>query len=844
MSLLTSFLFTLLALVPFIEAAAPAASTITLQNDYVALTFDNATLALQSIHSLLHTPPYPLTSLTHPNTDWWSATLITNTSHYTISPSTPHAATAAYHTADRLELLWQAVAVGGKQSGLTVDVAVSVVLPAGSRWAEFRYRVVAPAGSVVGLWSFTYSISQLPTAQSESDDDDMFVLNNSFGALYTKPLLSHPDAITEIYPSGGATYQFLAHYHVVNATDFPPTHPGLYVATHDPAASYKLFGYQSDAATGSLTLSVELRPPNNNLPFTAATGEQRFSTVVGVFRGDWWDAAQLYRNWSLTAAPWARRTIRERGASFPTVMKRAQVWINTGWQGHDVFNATQGNPDVVLARATAIAKRFNLQPQQLAMHWYVFQASNKFDAYYPVYFPVKAGFTEAVERLQSEGITVAPYVNGRIYDIDLPKWRDDDAQRFAAKSTPPQLGFNLSLYCQNSTSDSSKHSSSPSNSSSCGSLLTFHPTVSFLCCVDEDYGNGVQQAAMCPYTAYWQQTYRNVTSTLAHTHTTHAIYIDQIGAAAAQPCYDPTHNHTLGDGTAWVEGYHTFLQGVLAAVGPSVAIVTESNAEPYMGDLHGYLTLTAFEHSVATRDGQLIGVFPAVYGGYMVPFGAIFTVDDLVNHTDSGYATLLAAQFVHGAQLGWMSLGGTSDDPPMGLYGYLMSSTYDAEVAWLTRLAGMRAVVSDYFLYGREMRQPPFKVTNITYNPTNSSSPASTTVPFLTSAWLLYNTTTHTPSLLITLVIPDSTIARSGLHWHVDFNMTDYGLPLQDRSAARQWEVRWMSGDGVWSRVAWLSGGSVVWLDGSLSGRTMLMLMIDLSDVTDDEVAGGGTVSE
>ena len=103
---------------------------------------------------------------------------------------------------------------------------------------------------------------------------------------------------------------------------------------------------------------------------------------------------------------------------------------------------------------------------------------------------------------------------------------------------------------------------------------------------------------MCPYTRYWQDTYRNVTDTLANTYGVHGIYIDQIGAAAAQPCYDPSHGHTLGDGTAWVEGYHAFLNGVTEAVGPKVAIVTESNAEPYQGDLHGYLTLTAFAHSV------------------------------------------------------------------------------------------------------------------------------------------------------------------------------------------------------------------------------------------------------
>ena len=331
------------------------------------------------------------------------------------------------------------------KSGYLVDVGVSIALPAGSPYAEFRYRVVNTAG-VLGLWSFTYNVSQLPSAQSEGDADDLLVMNDSYGALYTKPLLSHPSALETAYPSGAAAYQFLAHYHVLNASAFPPTHAGLYVATHDPAASYKLFSYQPHLEDATISLAVELRPPNNNQPLNAQWREQQFPFAVGCFRGDWWDASQLYRHWALSEAPWSRRSIRERGNEFPAAMRRAQVWLNTGWQYHDVFNATQGDPDVVTRRVTSLSKRLQLQPQQFAVHWYVFQQSNIFDADYPVYFPVKDGFSEAVASLQTAGATVVPYVNGRIFDVDLPKWTDDNAQRFAAKSTPAVLGGNLSLY--------------------------------------------------------------------------------------------------------------------------------------------------------------------------------------------------------------------------------------------------------------------------------------------------------------------------------------------------------------------------------------------------------------
>ena len=226
-------------------------------------------------------------------------------------------------------------------------------------------------------------------------------------------------------------------------------------------------------------------------------------------------------------------------------------------------------------------------------------------------------------------------------------------------------------------------------------------------------------------------------------------------------------------------------------------------------------------------------VFPAVYGGYMLGFGAIFTVEDLVVNTDSAYATRLAAQFVHGAQLGWMSLGGTSDSPPMGLYDYLMQAEHEAEVEWLASLGKKRGLLSDYFLHGREMRLPPF-VLNVTYN---SSSQQSQTPAALSSAWLLNNSTAQAAasSLLLLLVTPDSTIAPRGLAYSLCIDLTDFGFPSS--ANVQQWSVRHVSDDGrsAVHDAATVQGG-VVMLAGSLSGRSVLALTVQHS--SEDERLG------
>ena len=110
-----------------------------------------------------------------------------------------------------------------------------------------------------------------------------------------------------------------------------------------------------------------------------------------------------------------------------------------------------------------------------------------------------------------------------------------------------------------------------------------------------------------------------------------------MGAAPAQSCYDPQHQHRVyADGTSWFTGYQRFFHRIRNVTGLGTGLVTESNAEPYMHLLNGYLTLTAFSHPVVGASSLLVPVFPAVYGGYMQGFGAVFTVADLVDNPDGG----------------------------------------------------------------------------------------------------------------------------------------------------------------------------------------------------------------
>ena len=479
----------LAALVLLLYVHTTAAANLTLSNAHLSLSFSSADFSLTSLLSRMHNPPFEFLSAANPN--WWSFTLVTNTSHYVVSSSFSHATLSSTSSPQTLLLFYEGLTLPASLG--TVDLEVRVTLQADAQFAELRYSLRGVhTTEAAAVWDWTWSIDYLRSSSStnSSDSDDVLVLNNSYGALYRRPLVTARSRIDEAYPSGGAAYQFLAYYHELNATAFPPTHPGLYFATHDASSARKVFSYVPSGT--SVSLAVTVSPPNPATP--QPQPDVSFPFVLGVFRGDHWDAAQLYRSAFALKAPWMARTIRQR-RDWPQWWIDTHVWVNSGWQYHDVFNATQGDPVVVVDRVTRIQERFALPASAIALHWYVFQRSNTFDAFYPVYFPAKDGFGEAVSALQSAGVNVFPYVNGRIMDMDLPKWKTDDAQRFAAKSQPPQLFPDLDLY-------------------------------------REDYGNNVTQSAMCPATSYWQSTYADVADTLVNTYGVHGIYVDQVCSIA------------------------------------------------------------------------------------------------------------------------------------------------------------------------------------------------------------------------------------------------------------------------------------------------------------------------
>jgi hypothetical protein len=242
---------------------------------------------------------------------------------------------------------------------------------------------------------------------------------------------------------------------------------------------------------------------------------------------------------------------------------------------------------------------------------------------------------------------------------------------------------------------------------------------------DESYGSKAEFAVMCPHAAYWQGTMADVVGNLTRDeirYGTNGVYVDQVAAAGPRPCFDASHGHALGGGNHWVTGYLDMLGEMRQRAGNDKLLLTESNAEPFMGKLDMFLTLVGFgggalspppsaaaavdaaDAADAADAPYIVPAFQSVYGGYVLFMGAEFYIADFLPNPNV-FAAKIANQLLFGAQLGWFSLGGRYNiDNPVPLYDLFMDEMYDDEVDYLRTLSNAKRAAQDFLVHGRAGR--------------------------------------------------------------------------------------------------------------------------------------------
>jgi hypothetical protein len=368
-----------------------------------------------------------------------------------------------------------------------------------------------------------------------------------------------------------------------------------------------------------------------------------YDVVLGLFEGDWYDAARIYRPWA-TRQRWGKTPVSGRPDIPPWAFK-LPLWVHAGLANKAAIPAAE------LARraetAVAFRKAFG---RDIGLHLYQWH-DQPFDVLYPDYRP-RPGMKAFVGKLQANGIRVMPYINGRLFDMDNRDWIGEGAFRYAAKDAAPKLGARPGRF------------------------------------FSEVYGSMTHMAVMCPATRYWQKKIAGVAERLVRTLGVDGVYIDQIGAAWSEVCADPAHGHALRNGAWWVRGYERMIEEVrrrCGKMGREVFLTTESNADAY-NHLFGGLLM------VNSRRNHLVPLFPAVYGGAALLWGRP------ANPQNRDFFRIVSAlNMLWGCQTGWFGLDAME---------LLVTAPYRAELQFLRDL-GLLYDRMEPYIHGGSMGRPP-----------------------------------------------------------------------------------------------------------------------------------------
>jgi hypothetical protein len=536
----------------------------------------------------------------------------------------------------------------------------------------------------------TWSFLQVTLLQVGALEGAVLYLPDAFGAAL--PLSNTTSSIPpkcNIYPSSSCSFQAAFLTSEVN----PPSHRShlLYYGANDLSMQMKTLCSEVVGASDSdgdnandvhvpplVTLAWQITPPNTlQLPFRWS---MPYALELGILPdAEAWDGAMYYQKSVGAQAPWTQAgPLIDNPQRTPLWLRNTSLWFNTGWQQLDIFNTTQGDPLEVAAEMHELLPHFDLA--HIGLHWYVWDTI-AFDTHYPDYFPAKPHFESVAAALANQSVHVFPYINGRLFSIHAVEWNSSKQPKECAVKV---LRRTVADY---SEADVMLHT--------------------------ESYGSGDTFVVPCPHTPYWQQLLSSIIAKCQALNVP-GLYIDQIAAAGPIPCFDHHHSHPVGGGSWWAEGYRTILQPFNRRHGASNArdgsegsdafpLLTESNAEVYVGSVQGMLTLAAYHLPAPYQSAPL---FPAIYSPYVITLGREFFVAD-TQPTPVVLWQKLAVMWQWGTALGWFSLAGTSTPPPMGLLPWLLAPQQAETRQYLRQLALIRSQALEFMVGGQLLRPLP-----------------------------------------------------------------------------------------------------------------------------------------
>ncbi len=356
------------------------------------------------------------------------------------------------------------------------------------------------------------------------------------------------------YPMGwGATMQYMSYYNSAY---------GLYFGVHDAKASMKTL--EANSQNGGVEVAVSTPVPNR----TRNGNDWDFPGVfeLDLYHGDWFDAAQIYKQWVYRYADY--RPGKQRAQSAKNLAK-VPLWFTQNLYNDRQHYSTAHLKRYITDAINALKAETGSAEMTPGMYWLAAHGVPN-EANMPQFYPSDATKFLVPEIRKTKSATMV-YTNAYLYGMQIDR-PDANVPAFDTVRGAAAKRENGSLYTQKWI--------------------------------------GRSFARMCPTQKKWQDILIGVHRKYLVPLHTEGIFLDQVTASTPVQCYDPSHGHPLGGGHYWRDGYKTLIGTIRSLYPEGTYIVSEAVNDSLMDMVDGYETVTP--RYIFTGE---VPAIQAVYGG-------------------------------------------------------------------------------------------------------------------------------------------------------------------------------------------------------------------------------------
>lgn len=312
-----------------------------------------------------------------------------------------------------LNITWSGLFSSRRERQLNITVTISINVPSGSKLSYWHIVIDNRENGVIEKIGFPliFGVGQI----SDEKTGDYLVMPQGPGILCKNPQLNLKPGVGlggVYYPSEHFNMQFMAYY-------AKQVNKGLYLADYDSSGTFVKYFSAVNRQGRYLEVFNEHVPEFHSNTKVVLP----YPVVVGVFEGDWWDAAQLYKNWA--AKQWwaAQGTIAERD-DIPLWLKRTGIMADVYTRFWCRNSTTWSGPFSNLPKiAEAMKQYYDSAP----LLWWRGWEKHGFGMAPPEYLPPTEGwnsFKNAINETHVKGgrICVLPLTS--CYSFNATGWQD------------------------------------------------------------------------------------------------------------------------------------------------------------------------------------------------------------------------------------------------------------------------------------------------------------------------------------------------------------------------------------------------------------------------------------